>query len=329
MAAPRVIPSPATLPAAFQRVFKEFIAYIRVECGLLPATVETYGRDLLLLLHDLSGPGGTASLNGPDEITPRHLADHLAWLSKGRELSSTTVTRHLATLRVFGKWLSATGRSACNPAELLERPTRWKKIPGVLSPKQMRALVEAPRALDTDAPSQPPFWIRDRAMLELMYASGLRASEVGALELSGYLPTIGVIRVLGKGNKQRLVPMGEPAQEALERYLKDCRPGLAEAGLAEGEIRHEGRVFLTKSGRPIERVRVWQIVKKWAAQAGLANVHPHTLRHSFATHLLAGGADLRLVQELLGHSDISTTQIYTHVDQSRLKSVHEKFHPRP
>lgn len=325
MAAPRTTPDLDSLPESYRRLHRAFSTYLRVECGLLPASVEAYGRDLRVFFGDLAAqPNAPGS---PEAASPRDLADHLARLSREQGLSGGTVTRHLATLRVFGKWLAGTGRAEDNPAQLLERPTRWKKVPGVLSPKQMRQLVEAPQPPEKES-GGPPLWLRDRAILELMYASGLRASEVGALELSGYISTAGVLRVLGKGDKQRLVPMGEPAQEALEQYLRDCRPKLVEVGLAAGERRDEGRVFLTRSGRPIERVRVWQVVKKWAAAAGLANVHPHMLRHSFATHLLAGGADLRLVQELLGHADISTTQIYTHVDQSRLKSVHEKFHPR-
>ncbi|MEM7622641.1 MAG: tyrosine-type recombinase/integrase, partial [Planctomycetota bacterium] len=180
-------------------------------------------------------------------------------------------------------------------------------------------------------PRRPPralLWIRDRAVLEIMYASGLRASEVGAIGTSEYTSSIGVLRVLGKGDKQRLVPMGEPAQVWLERYLAEVRPKLVAAGLASGDRRDKGRIFLTRSGRPIERVRVWQIVKKWSAVAGLAGVHPHMLRHSFATHLLHGGADLRVVQELLGHADIGTTQVYTHVDKRHIRATLDTCHPR-
>jgi integrase/recombinase XerD len=228
-------------------------------------------------------------------------------------------------VRVFCRWLHARGLVAEDPSQILERPTRWKKLPGVLSPKQLKALIESPRpeAARKDGPEQPPLWLRDRAMLELMYASGLRASEVGALGLTDLHDTLGVVRVTGKGNKQRLVPVGKPAQNAIRAYMSECR-----VVLVRPDGRDKGRLLLSRSGRPLERVAVWQIVKRHAATAGLRDVHPHMLRHSFATHLLAGGADLRVVQELLGHADISTTQIYTHVDRSRLRDVHRKHHPR-
>ncbi len=309
----------------WEAVARAFLGYLRVEVGLLPASVEAYARDLRDLCSDLSDMG----VEGPGGITPRHLSDHAANLSADRGLSGSTVARHLATIRVFGRWLQATGRIAENPTTLLETPSRWKKLPGVLSPNQMKRLLAAPGPGEARSGPPPlPLWLRDRAILELMYSSGLRASEVGRLETTGVIETIGALRLIGKGDKQRIVPMGEPAQAALGAYMEECRPLLVEVGLAKGERRDEGRVFLTKAGRPIERVRVWQVVKKWAATAGLGHVHPHVLRHSFATHLLAGGADLRLVQELLGHADIATTQIYTHVDKSGLKATHRRCHPR-
>jgi integrase/recombinase XerD len=255
-------------------------------------------------------------------VTHRHLAEHIACLSR-RGLAASSVARHLATIKVLFRWLDAGGHIEKNPADFLDQPTRWKKIPDVLSPRQVRQLIEAP-APDPNAPTDAaPLWLRDRAILELMYASGLRASEVGALGLSEVIQTLGVVRITGKGDKQRLVPMGRPARGALEQYLTECRPRLLRP-----DGRDRGKVFLSRTGRPLERVRVWQLVKQHAATAGLVNVHPHVLRHSFATHLLMGGADLRVVQELLGHADIATTQIYTHVDKGRLKSVHSKYHPR-
>lgn len=326
---------PALSPewAGLERIFR---GYLRVECGVAPSTLEAYGRDLRLLLIDLTEAGA----DGPGAVEAPHLAAHIARLSRERGLSGSTVARHLATIRVFFRWLRARGKMDTDPTEILLTPTRWKKVPGVLSPGRMRRLVEAAREPGGDGAkakkpgtvAPPPLWLRDRAMLELMYSSGLRASEVGSLGLDGVLETLGALRVLGKGSKQRLVPMGEPAQAWLGRYMDECRPALArraaEAASGGGTPLDRGRVFLTRTGRPMERVRLWQIVKKYAAAAGLADVHPHTLRHSFATHLLAGGADLRVVQELLGHADISTTQIYTHVDRSQLKRVHERFHPR-
>lgn len=295
-----------------------FTAYLRVECGMSANTLDAYGRDVRELLGHLAEQG----VEEPKKITHRHLAAHITRLST-RGLAASSVARHLATIKVLCRWLEAMGRIETNPADYLDQPTRWKKIPGVLSPRQVRSLLAAPKPDPDGDPNAPPYWSRDRAMLELMYASGLRASEVGALGLDEVIETLGIVRVTGKGDKQRLVPMGTPAQQALAAYLEGCRPRLVQA-----DGRDRGRVFLSRTGRPLERVRVWQLVKKYAAIAGLHNVHPHVLRHSFATHLLGGGADLRIVQELLGHADIATTQIYTHVDKDRLKSVHAKFHPR-
>lgn len=309
-----------TLPPRLGKALASFVGYLRVECGLAPASIEAYERDL----RDLFGSEACEGVTSPRELTPRQLADHLASLKADRGLAPASVSRHLATLRVFGRWLAARELAETNPAELLERPTRWKKLPGVLSPNQVRRLLGAPVPPQRAASAADSvLHLRDRAMLELMYASGLRASEVGAMGMDDVLHDIGVVRVTGKGNKQRLVPMGAPAQQALDAYLQDAR-----AILVRGDARDQGRLLLSRTGRPLERVAVWQIVKKHAATAGLEGVHPHVLRHSFATHLLSGGADLRVVQELLGHADIATTQIYTHVDASRLRSVHKQFHPR-
>ncbi len=321
--------SPITLPPEFAKARSQFLAFLRVECGLAKNSLEAYDRDLRDLLIDLSDVGRTAFA----QVTPRDLATHLARLKNDRGMESSSVIRHLATTRVFCRWLLSTGLITDNPADHLDRPTRWKKLPGVLSPRQMKQLVEAPdKAPPEKNPAAPPLHLRDRAMLELMYACGLRASEVADLHVKDIHPSLGIITVTGKGNKQRLVPVGRPAQTALERYLADCRPRLI-GSTANGERarpdRSDGRLLLSRTGRPLERVAVWQLVKKNAALAGLRDVHPHMLRHSFATHLLSGGADLRVVQDLLGHADISTTQIYTHVDSARLKSVHSRYHPRP
>lgn len=313
----------ARLIPRFGELHRQFLLFIRVECGLSANTLDAYSRDLTDLLLDLQSRGLTSA----PEITPRHLSQHLAALKTDRGLASTSIIRHLATIKVFFRWLLARDFIEDNPADVLDRPTRWRRLPGVLSPRQLKALLDAPR-LRADAPAperdvSERLWLRDWAMLELMYASGLRASEVGAVELTDFHETLGVVRLTGKGNKQRLVPVGRPALEAMKRYLAECRPHLARP-----DGRDRGRLLLSRSGRPLERVAVWQIVKRNAHLAGLKNVHPHVLRHSFATHLLAGGADLRIVQELLGHADIGTTQIYTHVDRSHLKDVHRKHHPR-
>lgn len=301
--------------SSFAQPVREFLAHLKVEAGLAPATLEAYARDLRELVADLEDQG----LRGPGEVGPDHLAEHIRRLSRNRGLQPTSITRHLATIRVFHRWLNAMGRIEGDPARLLERPTRWKKIPNVLSPREMRALVEAP------APDNGRLWIRDRAILEVMYAAGLRASEVGAMRLDELHEELAMVTVTGKGSKQRVVPIGDPALEWSLRYLHEVRPNLA----SHQDKRDQQRMFLSFSGRPLERVAIWQIVRKYAKVANLGNAHPHALRHSFATHMLVGGADLRVVQELLGHTDIGTTQVYTHVDRSQLKDVVRGHHPRP
>ncbi|CAG0994984.1 Tyrosine recombinase XerD [Phycisphaerales bacterium] len=314
----RPAPSVESLPEGLAQPYHRFRSFLRVECGLLPNSVTAYSWDLLLLLADLAGEG-VKELPG---ATPRKVAAHMASLKSERFMAGSSVTRHLASMRVFFRWALAGGLVSKDPTEILDRPTRWKRLPDVLSPKQIKGLIES--ALPQPGDEGPPLWLRDRLLLELLYSSGLRASEASGIGVADVLDGLGVLRITGKGNKQRLVPIGVPARQAVERYLADCRPLLARP-----DNRDKGRLLLSKHGRPLERVAVWQIVKRAARRAGLGDVHPHTLRHSFATHLLVGGADLRVVQELLGHADIGTTQIYTHVDRSRLKSVHQKHHPRP
>lgn len=296
------------------------MAYLRVEVGASRHTLDAYARDLDTLLSDLAGAG----VADPVHTTPRHLSTHVASLRTARSLSPASVVRHLATIKVFYRWLLARGRMEKNPTELLERPHRWKSLPDVLSPRQLRELLAAPRPPENPKNSiDGLLWIRDRAMLELLYASGLRATEITRVERQDIVGEIGVVRVVGKGDKARLVPMGAPARGAIARYIDECRPALLRP-----DGRDKGKLFLSRTGRPLGRDSVWNIVTDAARLAGLRGVHPHTLRHSFATHLLSGGADLRVVQEMLGHADIATTQIYTHVDSSRLRSVHKKFHPR-
>ena len=220
---------------------------------------------------------------------------------------------------MFYKFAVSRGMATANPTELLETPHTWKKLPDVLGREQTGALLAAVDPGHRLA-------LRDRAILELFYACGLRASELAELRLENLHFEIGVIRVLGKGNKERIIPIGGPAMAALDSYLKELRPQLL--AMRGGNGAREHRVFLSRSGKGITRVVLWQFVRRMAVRAGLRAIHPHTLRHTFATHLLSGGADLRVVQELLGHSNVVTTQIYTHVDSDRLKEVHRKYHPR-
>lgn len=315
--------SPAQIPAPLANARDGFLTFIRVECGLAPLTVEAYQRDLRELLHDLAAQ----QVAEPQEITPRHLAQHLQSLRADRNHKASTVTRHLATIRVFCRWLLATGRVDSNPSQFLDRPARARRLPGVLTERQMKALLDAPQPPTGKSglyARVPCLWLRDRALLELMYAAGLRATEVANASLMDINDTLQIIRVRGKGGRERVVPIHQQAMNALNDYRSEARPQLLRA-----DRRDRGRLFLSHTGSPLERVAVWQIVTRNARKAGLSHVHPHMLRHSFATHLLIGGADLRVVQELLGHADISTTEIYTHIDRTRLKETHRRCHPRP
>jgi len=327
------------IPPTMREALAHFKAFIQIECGLSNNTLMAYERDVNDLFAYLAG----RSRQSLSEVTGRDLADHLSYLRVERKHSSATVTRHLATTRVFFRWLAAVGKISVDPSDVLERPTRWRRLPGLLSSRQLKILLESPvqaqqaleQTLNTRAALKPAqaelaqlLLLRDRALLELLYASGLRASEAATLLTRDYNDTLGVVLVTGKGDKQRLVPVGKPAREAVTQYLKLARPKLLKADGSD-----EGRLLLSRSGKPLERVAVWQLVKKHARLTKLEGpgqrVYPHLLRHSFATHLLSGGADLRVVQELLGHADIGTTEIYTHVDAARLREVQRKFHPRP
>jgi len=316
---------PASIAPGLQSLRPAFQSFIRIECGLSPNTLEAYDRDLRDLLTDMTRRGRVTA----SDIQPRDLTEHLGTLHRDQSLAPASIVRHLATIKVFFRWLAATHRidGVANPADYLDRPTRWKKLPGVLTPRQVKLLLAAPQPDADPEPSHNPLYLRDRALLELLYSSGLRASEVCTVSLRDLHPTLGVVIVTGKGGKQRIVPIGKPAQHAVREYLDLCRPRLARS--IDGADLSLNRLLLSRTGRPLERVAIWQLVKKNALKAGLKSVHPHMLRHSFATHLLQGGADLRVVQELLGHADIATTQVYTHVDSSRLRDAQKKFHPRP
>lgn len=319
-------------PTSFAGDHAAFLTFLRVECGLLPNSLDAYGRDAAQLMWSLHEAG----VDSLAKAEPRMLSQHLSSLKTQRHLDGASVIRHLATIRVLFRWAVGIGKCAVDPTSILDRPTRWKKLPDVLSPAQVNKLLNAvgesdpaskrtsdgEDAGDARGRAAVPMQLRDRALLELLYASGLRASEVCSISVNDVHPTLGVVRVTGKGNKQRLVPMGEPAKRAVAEYLQQCRPMLDRL-----DGRSHGALLLSSTGKPLERVRVWQLVQHYAKRAGL-KVYPHMLRHSFATHLLIGGADLRVVQEMLGHADIATTQIYTHVDRTRLKQVHKQFHPR-
>ncbi len=286
-----------------------FVAVARVEQGLAANTLEAYGRDLMQFLHFLEQRNCH-----PLRVALDTLSDYLFAL-QNLELASATVARKGAALKSFYRFLSREELVGDNPGRLLELPSAGRVLPRVLNPEEIELLLEAPGDAD-------PAACRDRAMLELLYACGLRVSELVGLDGQRLNLEAGFLRCLGKGQRERVLPVGGPAQEALQRYLGQARSQLAAK-------RHQEALFLNRRGTRITRQAVWQAVKKYSLQAGLSReVSPHTFRHSFATHLLDNGADLRVVQELLGHADIATTQIYTHVSTARLARVYRDCHPR-
>ncbi len=286
-----------------------FLDYLVVECGLAENSVKAYRRDLAHFCAYL------AARKKP-EFGALKARDIVGFLTheKARGLSANSISRALAAIRMLFKFLAVEDKIPKNVASTLQSPHLWRRLPNVLDVGDVEALLEAP---DTSK----PLGIRDRAIIEVMYATGARVSETADLTLDGVNFDFGFLRCFGKGAKERVVPIGRRAVEALKEYLRLVRPKLDRNG--------SRLLFLSRSGKRLSRETIWARVKRYALMAGLRKkVSPHTLRHSFATHLLQGGADLRAVQEMLGHSSIATTQIYTHVDKNRLKWVHKKFHPR-
>jgi len=286
-----------------------FAHYLASECHLADNTVAAYRRDLRHFYTWLNG-------RSLQSLTVRQLSGYPAWLDE-QGLAPPSIARHVVSLKVFFRYLQLEGVISDNQAELLGAQRLWERVPHVLSIAQIDKLLTAPMKSD-------PWWRRDRAMLELLYATGCRVSELSNLKLRDLHLDDGYCICHGKGDKQRIVPLGRRAMETVEDYMERERPRLAQLGPT-----NPPHVLLSPRGRRLRRERIWELFKRYAARIGApAELSPHTLRHSFATHLLAGGADLRKVQELLGHSSIATTQIYTHVDHTRLKAVHEQFHPR-
>ena len=288
-------------------MLRKFLSFLATERGLAHNSILAYGRDLTDTERYLNQR--SCSLATPDVDSVRaYLHDQTR---AGQ--STRTVARRLAALRVFLRHQQGEGRGNAAILEQLERPKPEQSIPKVLSRSQVNELLSA---IDPES----HLYARDVAIFELLYASGLRASELCGLKLRDVNLQIGSVRVFGKGSKERIVPLGRAAAESIGRFIKTLRQNLDRTGHAE-------HLFLSKSGKPMERIGLWMLVEKVGRRMG-RRISPHTLRHCFASHLVSGGADLRVVQELLGHSDISTTQIYTHVDADRLKSVHHRFHPR-
>jgi integrase/recombinase XerD len=289
------------------RAFKH---YMQAERGMAANTVLAYGRDLERF-GAWAGDGGLKNWLVPNL---RELGSYVGILRE-EGLAPSSVARHLVALKMFYRFLRMEERGDPAAVELLSSPALWERVPSVLSPQAVERLLAAP------LPGER-FFLRDRAILETLYATGARASEVIGLTLADLSLEESYCKCFGKGSKQRIVPLGAVALTAIKTYIRDQRGDLV------GE-REPGFVFVSRGGRKLTREMLWVLVRKYAQRAGLSGkVSPHTLRHSFATHLLAGGADLRAVQEMLGHASIRTTQVYTHVDHSRLKAVHARFHPR-
>jgi integrase/recombinase XerD len=302
-------PQPPKPVAVAKSWLDAFVDYAAGECHLSENTVAAYRRDLKHFFAWLDG-------RSIPVLSIRDLADYVAWLH-GRELAPASIARHIVSLKVFFRYLQLEGSLHDNLAELLGSQKLWERVPKVLSPQQIDRLFAAPGRTD-------PCWRRDRALLELLYATGCRASELSNLRLQDMRLDESFCICRGKGDKERMVPLGAKAIAAVRAYLEHERPGLANRWHATNDW-----VLLSYRGRRLRRERIWELLKRYALRVGAPpEVSPHTLRHSFATHLLAGGVDLRQVQEMLGHASIATTQIYTHVDPTRLKAVHKKFHPR-
>jgi integrase/recombinase XerD len=287
-----------------------FLSHLALERGFSPNTLESYSRDLLRFLDFLEEAG----VAGLEQVSPMHIQLHLARLHR-EGLGSRSVARHLAALRSLFKYLVREKALAANPTTSVPSPRLGRSLPKALSREEVGRLLDAVH-------EKGPIKLRDRAILELLYGTGVRISELVGMDMAQVSLVTGTLVVRGKGGKERVVPMGEYAMEALKAYLDKGRPGL-------GKTRSSQALFLNREGKRISRQGVWKMLRACASRAGIPRaVSPHMLRHSFATHLLEGGADLRAIQELLGHSDISTTQIYTHVARARLKEIHRQYHPR-
>ncbi len=293
-----------------QALIDKFLDYISLERGLSENTRLAYAADLA----DFNTFLKRRSVASANEITRQHI---MAYLLEGRDrgLGTSTISRHLVSIKVLFRFLQQEGLLSANVTEAMDSPKLWRILPSVLSTREVGLLLSAPDEKQASG-------LRDKALLELFYATGLRVSEMAALTLDDLHFDSGYLRCFGKGRKERIVPIGTQAAEWVRRYLAEQRPALLKQKTSRA-------VFLTRRGTAFSRKGIWKMIRQYTKKAGIMKkVTPHTLRHSFASHLLSNGAPLRVIQEMLGHADIATTQIYTHVDASRLKGVHEQFHPR-
>ncbi len=295
-----------------KNLIKDFISYLDVERGLAKNTLLSYARDLEDYSQYLKQ---TYQIVTPQGIVREYITAYMQFKKK-QGLSVRSICRHLAAIRMFHRFLVRENVVKDDPTDLIDTPRAWRKVPDVLSSKEMMQMIDSPI-------KKGKLPLRDKAVLELFYASGLRVSELVDLTLDRLNVSSGIVRCLGKGQKERLVPVGKKSLDVLIKYIQQARPKMLKGKVSDA-------LFISRLGKKMTRQSVWKLVKHCALESGMSkNIKPHTLRHTFATHLLEHGADLRSVQEMLGHSDISTTQIYTHVDKERLKAVHTQFHPRP
>lgn len=291
---------------------KDFIHFLLVEKGLAKNTMISYERDLKGYLEFLQKTEGISDLN---EVQRIHIVHFLGKL-KEEGKSSKTLARHIASIRAFHQFLIREKVTEGDPSVHIDTPRHERSLPKVLNLKEVERLLDAPKGKDH-------YDLRDKAMLELLYATGVRVSELIGLNMGDAHLTMGFVRCIGKGNKERIIPLGRTATAVIQKYLDEGRPQFV------SKKHKDEALFLNHHGKRLTRQGFWKILKRLTAEAGIEKeLTPHTLRHSFATHLLENGADLRAVQEMLGHVDISTTQIYTHVTKTRLKDVYSQFHPR-
>lgn len=292
------------------REAKQFLHYLTVEAGLSENTILGYGRDLIYFLQYCR----SEDIDQLRQITPPLIQNYLKILSQENR-DEASIKRALVAVRMFLRFSKMNGLIDDDFTAILEGPKLWQKLPCICSSEQVMNLLNAPEP-------DGPFYLRDKAILELLYATGLRANELANLKISDLNSDIGYLRCIGKGSRERIIPVGKAAIGAVVSYLRELRPKLAKPFSSNF-------LLISRTGRPMSRIDIWRVVKRYALKAGMPrNLTVHTLRHCFATHMLSGGADLRSVQEMLGHVDIATTQIYTHVDQDRLREIHRKFHPR-
>lgn len=317
--------TPVECSANFLKALAGFRVYQQVELGLSNNTLEAYRRDLERFGDYLHRVGVDDWTKLDQDVIRGFLAEHSHWGHK-----ETTLARRVVALRMWLRWLYETRQIPADLASDVELPKKWQRLPATLNVDAAAQLVTAPDPHDE-------LGLRDRALLELFYASGLRVSELCGLRVGDMNLQAGYVRCMGKGRKERVVPVGSKARDAIEAYIQHLRPLLVERGQDAGvwptpltrAAAATVPLFLSQRGRPLDRVAVWYLVRKFAKALGIqGKVSPHTLRHSFATHLLEGGADLRAVQELLGHASIATTEIYTHVQTKRLREIHDRCHPR-